>query len=481
MSVLKRAYALGQEEALRQLATPGLFGKLESKLVGGAPATPASALDPATQAQITRERRALSKQFGVKPLLTGSMPLGLAIPGEVDIDFFARARDQAHLDEITKKLMEGGYYKPSPFNVTGANYAVFTAPTEATGGTPIDFAVAHGDPAKAYAESVKRNMQAAAQIPDDLRQQLIERKRVLKNTPFDVKHLRYKAFKRKIDRTLSGPEGPVRLTRDKIARILNLENPDDADHLKSFLANPNLYGHRTTNAESVLESGKIMPGLEAMRRGLLKDYESGFLPGLRSEFHLPELSHDQLRRLSAATLQAQGPDTAMIQSIAKETGSDPLSLKGALIRHRTKDVNQFLETLGDKAEDWRVNHLRIPKLSPNIFLTHGGLVDDKGYGDVGFLMHTNKAQTSPYLTMVNHEAIVAPKSGLRMQTLNARKGLVVAPQERLQELETAHPDYTYVAESALPKEKLLPAISVGELGRRVLPQLAEGTLKVRQG
>lgn len=484
MSALKLAYDLGREEALRRLATPGLFGRLEQRLVPELPKAPEDT--SAVTAQVAAERARLRKLTGVTPHLTGSMRTGLNVPGDVDIDFVVPVASREKFDALLSQLHAQDRYVASPYNAEGTAHHVFTAPSSATGGHPVDFAISYGAPAQRYVGALKHTIQNAGELPDDVRQAIVARKHVLRNTPFDIGKYRYKAFKRELEQTLSdGQMKPLKRISmeeaEKTARILDVQNPDDAAHLESFLSNPNLYGHRTTNAESVLSSGKVMPGLEALRRGLLKDYESGFMPGLRSEFKLPELSPDQLRRLSAATLQAQGPDTAMIQSIAKETGSDPLSLKGALIRHRTKDVNQFLETLGDKGEDWRVNHLRIPKLSPNIFLTKGGLIGDKGYGDVGFLMHTDKAQTSPYLTLVNQEAVVAPKSGLRMQTLNARKGLVVAPQERLQELEAAHPDYTYVPESALPKERLMPAISAGELGRRVLPQLAEGTLRVRQG
>ena len=137
--------------------------------------------------------------------------------------------------------------------------------------------------------------------------------------------------------------------------------------------------------------------------------------------------------------------------------------------------------MGAGGEDWRMNHLRIPKLSPNVFLTQGGLLADKGYGDVGLLTHTRKAQQSPYMTMIHNEAILAPKRWLEMQTLDAHKGLVVGAKDRIAALEAAHPEYTYVDESAIPKQHMMSSISTGELGKRVIPHLMDGTLRVRQG
>lgn len=492
LEIEKVAFEAGQDAAsaqaglseaqiarLRAIARPGLLERTE-RLFVRPPVAPVSP-ETAAQAQsvLKSEQTSLRKAYGIRPKLFGSMATGLNVPGDVDIDMFTHVPDKAKFEAAVQGLTASGKYRSSVLNKPGAALQVFKRDAAGPGDYPIDVVLGYGDDAAAFAKQINERSQAAAAIPEDIKRQIIERKRYYRHSYLDPGKRRYTAFKQELDRALT-PHPSVQLDRGKIARVLDPSNPDDAAHLEQFLSAPNLYGHRSTNAESILSSGEIMPGLEALRRGMLKDYEHGFLPGMRSEFKVPELDPDQARRLSAAVLQRR-PDGIQLRQLAEETGSDPLALKGALIRHRPDDVNRFLGGLGDKAENWRLKNLRIPKLSPNIFLTEGGLVDDKGYGDVGFLLHTDKAQQSPYMTMVNHEAVVAPKQGLEMQTLNARKGLVVAPQEKLQALEQAHPEYTYVPEHALPKEKLLSAISAPELGRRVLPRLAEGTLRVRQG
>ena len=65
MFSLKLAYDLGREEALRRLAAPGLFGRLEQRLVPGLPKAPEDT--SAVTAQVAAERARLRKLTGVTP------------------------------------------------------------------------------------------------------------------------------------------------------------------------------------------------------------------------------------------------------------------------------------------------------------------------------------------------------------------------------------------------------------------------------
>lgn len=463
---------------LEELAAPSLLRDLEARLVG--PTGDKEAPNPG--AQIRAARGYVLRQYGLRPVLSGSMPLKLNVPGDVDIDLFASVQDRARFEQAQARLQHDARFRASPYNAPGASYAVYTMPTEATGGYPVDFAIAHGEAAAAYKQQRRRAEAAAATLSPELRSALVERKRVLRNTPFDIGGLRYKAFKRDLDGALLG-EAPVRLARtplsEKVARVLDPSIAEDRAYLESYLNAPNLHGHRTPHVDTVLETGRVMSGLDALRRGHLKDYESGFLPGFRDTFRVPTLSPAHLDALQRATLR-DTPDAAALTALEAETGVSRNELRGALIRDRHREVSKFLAGREDDAA-WHAKHLRIPKLSPNVFLTRGGLVDDKGYGDVGFLFRTDAPQTSPYLTLIENEAVLGPKKGLRMRSLPTKRALVVAPKERLEALSAAHPDHTFVDEAHLPEDRRLGAMAPGELTRRVLPQALDGTLQLLQG
>ena len=477
-------YPYIDHQKLLELADAGLFDKLEGAIVGGPPAAAAVA-DP--QKQIAETQRLIKTQYGLSPTLVGSMPTGLNIPGDVDIDFLAAIPQRQQFLSTLAQLEQGGYFRPSPHNRPGTTHAVFTAPAETTGGYPVDFAVSYGPDASRFLEQRRKLMQATSTLDPELKSQLIERKRVLRNTPFDLGKRRYSGFKRDLDSALLGEE-VLQLKRkplepvgiDKVARILDISNPEDKKRLDAYLGAKNLHGHRTPHAEKLLETGKVMSGLEALQRGHLQDYEHGYLPGIRSSFKLPELSTAQLQTLSKALLR-ETPDTTTLKRLGTETGASPAELRGALLRHRKSEIDAFLSAHPD-SEDWRMANLRIPKLSPNVFLTAKGVVGDKGYGDVGMLFRTDRAKASPYVTLIENEAILGPKKGLQMQNLDIKRGLVFGSLDRIKMLEQKHPQYTYVDEAAVPESvRSLSSLAPGELHRRLLPHLNEGTLRVRQG
>lgn len=486
--MLKIAIEAARHQALADLGVPSLLRRVESTFHAPPVAHTDAETDARAQRVLAAERAHLASTYGLDPTLFGSMSTGLNVPGDVDIDLFNYVPDRSTFDAAVKNLTSSGRYRSSALNVPGAALQVFKRDAADAGDFPVDVVLGHGPNAQAFHRQIGERAQAAHALPDDVKNGLIEQKRYFRHTWVDPGKHRYTAFKQKVDNALTNGHAPVMLDRTakvaalaKLARILNMENRDDAEYLHSFLADPTLHGHRTTNAEGVLSSGRIMSGLQALSEGRLKDYEHGYLPGLRSQFHVPELADNQLQHLERATLQAT-PDADALSGLGAATGASQAELRGALIRHRLPQVNAFLRTMDPQAaEDWRMQHLRIPKLSPHVFMTQGGLIDDQGYGDTGFLVHTPKAERSPYMTLVNQEAIVAPHHGLEMRSVDARKGLVTAAPERLQELEKRHPEYTYVSEQALPRERRLNAISTQEIGRRILPNAVQGKLKLTQG
>ncbi len=476
----KRAFEEGRIEALRRLGAEPWYGALDRLGLPDAEEAPGTHDPVQVQAQISQARDAIAKRYGVTPRLAGSLPLKLNIPGEMDVDFTVPIRSTDKFRRVTKSLSGDPRFQGSPYNRDGTGHFVFTAPEGTFGPLPVDVAVSHGEHAAQFAKALKERQATADALPEDVRNALVERKRVLKHTPFDIGGKRYKAFKRELNRELTGGKD-VELRRrpleEKTARVLDPANEKDNAELEAFLANPALHGHRTPHAEQVLSTGKLMSGLEALRRGHLTTYESGYIPGMRSKFEIPKLSKTQLDTLTKAWLK-ETPDYAAIDAL----GHPRDALKGALVRDRFSAVDRYLRQTPD-GEEWRKEHLRIPKLSPHVFLTEGGLLKNPGYGDVGILAHTPKAETSPFLTLINRESILAPSSGLRSRGIDPKKGLVVSNPARIKELEAQFPEYTYVPEEAVYARGLgyENTRSLDELARRVVPRMLDGTLDARQG
>ena len=419
----------------------------------------------------------LHASYGLDPILVGSLPLGLGVPGDVDVDLHAAVKDKDEYQSLIARLNADAHLHASPYNTPDMDHNVYQADAGVFGDYPVDIGVTQGAQGLAFREAIKQRQATADSLSPELAQALIKKKQRLRGTHFDIGHARYKKFKRELNGALEGAPESTEIKRHKMARVLNMEDEADVARLDKMLSAKNVYGHRTSHGEDVLESGQLMSGLHALSKGKLKSYESGFVPGARAPMEIPELSKEQLDSLQQAWLQEK-PDYAAVDAV----GHPRDALKGALIQHRLRNVNQHLEGLGEAGEDWRRKNLRISKLSPHIFLTQGGLVGDKGYGDTGFLFRSNKAETSPFVTLIKNEAILSPNKALHMRGVNMHNALVVAPDDKIQDMNERHPDYNYVPESALKeRDKLLPTYDVGGTVRRLAPHLRDGTMQILQG
>lgn len=473
------AYTAGAQDTLRQLGMPRWYDRLD-RLGGDPPEVSAEhRFDDLHRAKpvIAAARRHLKENYGLTPTLVGSLPLGLNVPGDVDVDLNMAIDDRQRYLQLVDKMNQDKLLKPSPMNAPNTAYHVFKAPEGVFGENPVDITLSHGALGNEFLAVQKRREQVAKALDPAVVESIIRRKAQVRQTPFDINKQRYRALKREINTALEGGTY-TELKRDKLAYVLDMSRPNDQKRLDALLSSSNVYGHRTAHADTILEDGKLMSGLQALSQGKLKGYESGFLPGLRGNLDVPKLSPQELDRLERAWLR-RDPDYSAVDSL----GHPRDALKGALIQGRLKSVNKFLESMPPaEAEAWRTSHLRISKLSPHIFLTQGGLTKDKGYGDVGFLFKSNKAKSSPFVTLIQNEAVLSPDKALRMRGVSLRNAVVVAPTERIQELHKKHPGYTYVDEKALEERgKLLSTYDVAGAGKRMLGHATDGTLRVLQG
>ncbi len=472
------AYAAGAEDTLRRLSAPRWYDRLDA--LGTSP--------PEQQdnryADLERAKPVigaasahLKQHYGLSPTLVGSLPLGLNVPGDVDVDLNMAIADKAKYLELVERMNADSVFKPSEFNEPLTGYQVYKAPAGAFGTHPVDMTLAYGEQGQKFLDVIQRRGAAARTLPPDVAAALIRRKALLRATPFDVNKLRYDSLKKDINRALEGGTYTT-LHRDKIARVLNMSDKKDKEQLDALLAHKDVYGHRTAHADTVLSSGKLMSGLQALSKGKLQGYESGFLPGLRGNLDVPKLTKQQLDTLSTAWLKDK-PDYKAVDSL----GHPRDALKGALIQQRLRDVNRHLDRMApDEAESWRREHLRISKLSPHIFLTGQGLTADKGYGDVGFLFKDKRPTSSPFVTLIQNEAVLSPSKSLHMRDVNLRKALVVAPRSKIDELSAKHPGYDYVDEEALRERgKLLSTYDVAGAAKRLRGHATDGTLRVLQG
>ena len=467
------------QDTLRQLAAPRWTDHFD-RLGGGVPVVdPEHRYDDLTRAQggIAAARAHLKKNYGLTPTLVGSLPLGLNVPGDVDIDLNMAIPDKARYLELVEKMNADKILKPSPMNQPNTAYNVYKAPEGVFGENPVDVTLSYGDRGREFLDVQRRREEVARALPPEVAAAIIRRKALVRATPFDINKQRYRYLKKDINRALEGGTY-TELHREKIARILNMSSAEDKKKLDDLLSAPDVYGHRTAHADAVLGSGRLMSGLEALSKGKLQNYESGFAPGRRGEFEVPKLKKEQLDRLAKAWLR-DTPNYAAVDAISPSRDA----LKGVLIQKRLRDVNKFLDTKSpDEAEAWRREHLRISKLSPHIFLTQGGLTKDPGYGDTGILFRSKKPTTSPFLTLIQNESVLSPTKSLHMRGVNVRNAVIVAADDKLHELEKKHPGYTYVSESELAKrDKLLDTYHVGSAVKRLVPHVLDGTFKVLQG
>lgn len=193
-------------------------------------------------------KKELQKKYNVTPFLTGSLRLGTNLPGKYDYDFNIHLKSKDKFDSLTnkfKKIMD-----ESKYNVQGTDRQIFTTTIK---GEEVDLALTYGEKGKKYQDSVRA---AEKSLTPEKRQEIIKEKERLQNAWF-FKEKRYKNYKEKIDKEL----GIVRFGRDPIKQAEHYNRND-------------IYGHRTSNLDSIIEHG-LLSAFDAHKKGLLKSTESG--------------------------------------------------------------------------------------------------------------------------------------------------------------------------------------------------------------
>jgi len=465
---------------LRELAKPGVFNRFESLFTPKGP--PKKAAPEETQRLITAEREKLRKRYNVNAHLTGSMPLKLNIPGDVDLDFFINAQSPKKFQSIVHKLNKSEY-KASPYNVPTAMYHVFQREASGPQDLPVDLAVAYGKPAKEYAANLKALQLRSASIPEDLRAALIEKKRVLKHTPFDYKATRYKTFKRDLDKALGG----TRLNRkefipEKTAAVVDLADPEQLAAFTQFANRGDTYGHRTHNLDEVMRSGHLSSALDSLRHGKLRSYEAGSEQGTHTPVPYVDLSPEHMALLEHSIL-SRAPETSAYDTVAAATGTSPDQVKANFTRQAYGKIHDFVSKQDDP-EGFRLRNLAIPKLSPNIFVTKGGVLDTPSYGDAALLFRSHTATPSPYMNLVTDEHIIGPKGVFDPRRAPIRAGYAMLPEAQIGAYEKKFPGMKYVAQEQIPdalhKQLFKPVHSVKETWQRWLPAAMSGDLSVRE-
>ena len=270
----------------------------------------------------------------------------------------------------------------------------------------------------------------------------------------------------------------------KIGAVVDLNDQASMKKFKSFAKRKDVYGHRTPHAESVLDGGKIISAMEALRRGKIKSVEIGRGVGNRKSLDLSnKLSKDHLNKLQNALLVSPGKvDDDALTDVAVDAGVEYHQMMGEFLKRRHGAVKRHLGELGDGAEKFRRKHLSIPKLGPNIFVTKGGVMNEPRYGDVSMLVMSRSAKKSPFANVLTNEHIIEARKPMDPRSINVRSGFVIAPSKRVDELNKKYPDYQFVREEQIPdsmkKDIYLPTRSAREITTRVLPALFKGELRL---
>jgi hypothetical protein len=243
-----------------------------------------------------------------------------------------------------------------------------------------------------------------------LRQQLLDKKQQLQDTPFFSKW-RYRRFKRELRELADIPT--LTRTAEKQATILNIGNSSVRAAFDKFLRRKDLVGHRTTAGKEVIQQGSVLSSTELNRRGLLKNVETGRV-GER------------------------------------------------------KDA---------KKDDKLQKHLK-----DAVFATRGGLLDEDSYGDTGILAINKNTQYSPHLNLLTNEVIIPKRDSGKARPLSIGKGYVLAPRKKIKQYDKERPEFRYIAtedlDTGLKDAIYLPAKSYGEVLRRWIPALRDGTIRL---
>lgn len=193
-------------------------------------------------------KKELQKKYNITPFLTGSLRLGTNLPGKYDYDFNIHLKSKDKFDLLTNKFRK--IMDESKYNVDGTDRQIFTTTIK---GEEVDLALTYGEKGKKYQDSVRA---AEKSLTPEKRQEIIKEKERLQNAWF-FKEKRYKNYKEKIDKEL----GILRFGRDPIKQAEHYNRND-------------IYGHRTSNLDSIIEHG-LLSAFDAHKKGLLKSTESG--------------------------------------------------------------------------------------------------------------------------------------------------------------------------------------------------------------
>jgi len=485
-----------QQKRIDDVAKMSFFNKVErrfTRLGEADSATPGAEMDKA-RTTIDGEVQYLKKRYNVTPHLVGSMPLGVNLPGDVDVDFVVPIRSPQKFKQVVKRLENNPRYVNSPYNKPGMNHYVFQREAQGPGDYPVDVGVSFGEPAKQFTAQRKAMKQVADQIPEETKQNIVAKKMLMKHTPFDIgkKGKRYKAWKKDLNRALNPLGGTIELGRKpappelaKVGEVIPVNTPEGAQQLEQFAKRRDVYGHRTHHADVILDKGKIMSATSALKQGQLKSFEAGFGGGHKEVTHGDVMTKDQLDRLQAAVLQ-QNPNEDAVGAVIDESGYGA-NYHGAMqefIRRRKTPIKQFLQSGAVEDPDkFRRRHLSVPKMSPHVFVTKNGVLDAPQYGDVSMLVRTHRAKPSPFTNLISREHVVTPLRPMEERKVNVKSGIIIAKRERVEELNKKHPNYRYVVEEDIPEgvrdQVFLPTRSVGEIGRRWLPAILRGEAKLR--
>lgn len=190
----------------------------------------------------------LKKKYNVTPFLTGSLRLGTNLPGKYDYDFNIHLESKAKFDALRNKFEK--IMDSSKYNKPGTDHHIFTTNIK---GEEVDLALTYGDKGKKYQDSVRA---AEKKLTPSKIQEIVKEKERLQNAWF-FKERRYKDYKKNLDEEL----GIMRFSRDPIKEAENYNRSD-------------IYGHRTSNLDSIIEHG-LLSAFDAHKKGLLKSTESG--------------------------------------------------------------------------------------------------------------------------------------------------------------------------------------------------------------
>jgi hypothetical protein len=463
---------------LENISRPNIINKFERLFTPELPSEDPN-LKTQAEAAIAAERKYLSRRYNINPTLVGSLPLNLHIPNEVDLDFFVNVQSPAKFNSLVDRIKKNPRYYDSPYNKDQSGYYVFRRDAESEDDFPVDLAVGYGPDAKEYVNLQREKKKELASIPQDLRQQVIAKKHLLKNTPFDFKEKRYKAFKRELEDATGGLVRLKRKAHDDLLKqgaLIDLNDPKHKKKFTSFINRKDVYGHRTHHIDQIAKDKHLLSAIDALRKGRLKSYEAGVSAGAHKQVTSVSLTTPQISELRRALL-TDSPDIGVTARIAGEHNATAEEVKREYLKRDYAKIRKYLTSLPD-GESFRQKHLSVPKLGPNIFLTKGGILDQEGYGDSAVLVRNLKATKSPFANLLTDEHIVKPKTVMTPRKVPIGKGYVLAPSNKAKSLAEKNPDLNIIDIEKIPEELkkqiIKPTRHYKEITSRWIPNIVSG-------